>query len=151
MNRAMLTVCAVAMLGSGCVVTTPRPVVVAEPAPPVVVASPPPVIVAPSAVVVYPPVLVSPPAVVIVPGTQVYTVPSASFNVFVFGSHYYSYHHGTWFHAPRHGAPWTPVAVAAVPVQVRTVPAKHWRTAPPAEHAERERHCPPGHAKKGEC
>ncbi len=161
MNRPMLAVVAVALLSSGCVarVSGPRAVIVAEPVPPpvvvapqpVYVAPPPPVVVAPTPVIVQPPVLVSPPRVVIVPGTQVYTVPSASFDVFVFGGHYYSYHHGTWFHAPRHGAAWTPVAVAAVPVQVRTVPAKHWKTPPAPEHAERERHCPPGHAKKGEC
>jgi hypothetical protein len=156
MNRPMLAAVAVALLSSGCVVRAhsprvvvsepalPPPVVVAPP-PPVVVAPPPPVVVAPTPVVVHPPVLVSQPKIVIVPGTQVYTVPSASFNVFVYGGHYYSFHHGTWFHAPRHGAAWSPVAVAAVPVQVRNVPAKHWK----GERAER--FCPPGHAKKGEC
>ncbi|HTO10419.1 MAG TPA: hypothetical protein VMQ51_02525 [Candidatus Binatia bacterium] len=151
MNRALLAGLTVAMLSSGCVARVTGPSAVIEPVPPVVVAPRPPVIVAPAPVVVYPPVLVSAPSVVIVPGTQVYTVPGVSFNVFVFGGHYYSYHHGTWFHAASHGAAWTPVAVAAVPVQVRTVPAAHWKTPPPAEHAERERHCPPGHAKKGEC
>jgi len=161
MNRPMLAAVAVALLSSGCVVRTSAPVVVAEPAPPpvvvappppVVVAPPPPVVVAPTAVIVYPPVLVSQPRIVIVPGTQVYTVPSASFNVFVYGGQYYSFHHGTWFHAPRHGAAWAPVAVAAVPVPVRNVPAKHWKSYPAAgerEHAER--FCPPGHAKKGDC
>ena len=158
MNRVILTGLAVALLSSGCVARVTAPTAVIEPVPPVVVASPPqpvyvappPVVVAPQPVVVYPPVLVAPPRVVIVPGTQVYTVVGASYDVFVFGGQYYSYHHGTWFHAPRHGAAWTPVAVAAVPVQIRTVPAKHWRNAPPPpEHVER--HCPPGHAKKGEC
>jgi len=162
MNRAIVATLAVAMLSSGCVArfSSPGAVVVAEPVPqPVIVAppqpvyvAPPPVIVAPQPVVVYPPVLVAPPRVVIVPGTQVYAVPGMTYDVFVFGGQYYSYHHGTWFHSPRHGAAWTPVAVAAVPVQVRTVPAKHWKTPPPAERAaERERNCPPGHAKKGEC
>jgi hypothetical protein len=129
----------------------PPPVVVA-PAPPVVVAPPPPtVVVAPvQPVIVRPPVLVAPPRVVIVPGTQVYTVPSASFNVFVYGGQYYSYHHGTWFHAPRHGAEWTPVAVTHVPQPVLAVPAKHWKT-PPPQKVEVERKCPPGLAKKGEC
>ena len=156
MNRPMLAAIAVALLSSGCVVRASGPrVIVTDPAPPpVVVAPPPPVVVAPppvvvSPVVVHPPILVSQPRVVIVPGTQVYTVPSASYNVFVYGGQYYSFHHGTWFHTPRHGAAWTPVAVAAVPVQVRNVPAKHWKVAPEQERAER--HCPPGHAKKGEC
>lgn len=162
MNRPMLAAVAVALLSSGCVVRTSSPrVVVTEPAPPPVVVAPPPpvvvapappVVVAPTPVIVHPPVLVSQPKIVIVPGTQVYTVPSASFNVFVYGGHYYSFHHGTWFHAASHGAAWTPVAVAAVPVQVRNVPAKHWKSYPAAAERERaERFCPPGHAKKGEC
>src|SRR5262245_33519053 len=139
MNRVLLATVAVAVLSSGCVdrATGPRvvvtepvpPPVVVAPPPPVVVA-PPPVIVAPQPVVIHPPVIVSPPRVVIVPGTQVYTVPSASFNVFVYGGQYYSYHHGTWFHSPRHGAAWTPVAVTHVPAQVRAVPAKHWKIPP---------------------
>ena len=122
------------------VVVTPPPVVVTPPPRPVVVA-------------VAPPVLVEPPTVVLVPGTRVYTAPSASFNVFVYDGHYYSYHHGSWYHAPRHGAAWAPVAVEAVPVAVRTVPAKHWKIPPGQEkRAEREEHhCPPGLAKKGEC
>ena len=159
MNRTLLVAISVALLSSGCVVRASGPrVVVAEPAPPVVVAPPPPVVVAPepvviaTPVVVQPPVLVEVPRLVIVPGTQVYVAPTASFNVFVFGGHYYSYHHGTWFHAVRHGAPWQPVAVAAVPVQVRNVPVQHWRVPPGQERkVERERNCPPGHAKKGEC
>jgi len=128
MNR-MLRIAAVALavVNSGCVVDTPGLVV--EPA----VVRPVPVVVAP------PPVLVGPPpALVLVPGTQVYTVAGASVSVFVFGGHYYTYHDGTWFHAPRHGAAWTPVAVEAVPVPVRSVPVARF-------------HCPPGHARKGEC
>ena len=159
MNRTMLAAIAIALLSSGCVVRAsgPRAVIVAEPVPPPIVVAPQPVYVAPpqpvyvTPVVIQPPVLVAPPRIVIVPGTQVYTVPTASYNVFVFGGQYYSYHQGTWFHAPRHGAAWTPVAVAAVPVQVRNVPAKHWKVPPPEKAAERERNCPPGHAKKGEC
>ncbi len=96
--------------------------------------------------------LVSPPRVLIVPGTQVYTVPSASYNVFVYSGHYYSFHHGSWFHAARHGAAWTPVALHAVPAPVRAVPAKHWKIPPGhPDHERVERVCPPGHAKKGEC
>jgi hypothetical protein len=162
-----VAVVALAVLCSGCVVRT-RGVVVAEPvvvapAPPVVAVAPPPpvvfepqpVVVAPAQVVITPPVLTAPPAIVLVPGTQVYTVPSASFNVFVYGGRYYSYHHGSWFVAQRHGTPWTAVAVDTVPVAVRSVPAKHWKTPPghekKLERAEREGRCPPGLAKKGEC
>jgi hypothetical protein len=167
MNPTMVAaVLALAVMTSGCVVRT-RGVVVAEPAvvvtpappvvvpPPVVVAPAPPVMLTPTPVVITPPVLVAPPRVVLVPGTQVYTAPSASFNVFVYGGHYYSYHHGAWFHAPRHGAAWTPIAVDAVPVQVRAVPVKHYKIPPgqerKMERAERDGRCPPGLAKKGEC
>ena len=137
MNPRMLGVIALAIMTSGCVVRAvgPRPVVVAEPA-----------------------VVVAQPAVVLVPGTQVYTASTASFNVFVYGGRYYSYHHGQWFHAPRHGAAWTPVAVTAVPVQVRAVPVKHYKIPPGqekkierAEREERAERCPPGLAKKGQC
>jgi hypothetical protein len=156
----LAAVLALAVTISGCVVRT-RPVVVAEPAvvvtpPPPVAVAPPPVVVAPPPVVVMPPVLVGPPAVVIVPGTQVYTVPSASFNVFVYGGRYYSYHHGAWFVAPRHGAPWTALAVDAVPLPVRAVPVRHYKI-PPGQEKKMERaeeradRCPPGQAKKGQC
>ena len=144
MNRALMTAIAVAMLSSGCVarVSGPRAVIVAEPVPPPVVIAPqpvyvapppPPVVVVPQPVVIHPPVLVSPPRIVIVPGTQVYTVPTASYNVFVYGGQYYSFHHGTWFHAPRHGAAWTAVGIHAVPAPVRAVPAKHWKIPPGQE------------------
>ncbi|TMQ18579.1 MAG: hypothetical protein E6K82_20125 [Candidatus Rokuibacteriota bacterium] len=165
MNPRMLGVIALAIMSSGCVVRAvgPRPVVVAQPAvvvaqPPAVMAPPPQVVVEPIPVVIAPPVLLAPPAVVLVPGTQVYTASTASFNVFVYGGRYYSYHHGQWFHAPRHGAAWTPVAVTAVPVQVRAVPVKHYKIPPGqekkierAEREERAERCPPGLAKKGQC
>jgi hypothetical protein len=161
MTRPILAALAVAMLSSGCVarVSGPRAVIVAEPVPPPVVYAPPqpvyvapPVVVAPSPVIVHPPVLVSAPRIVIVPGTQVYTVPTASYNVFVYGGQYYSFHHGTWFHASRHGAAWAPVALHTVPAAVRSVPAKHWKIPPGhPDHERAERHCPPGHAKKGDC
>lgn len=159
MNRLILGTIAVALMSSGCVVRTAAPpVVVAQP--PVVVAQPP--------VVVYPPVIPAPPAVVLVPGTRVYTVPGASFNVFVYGGRYYSYHHGTWFHAPRHGAAWSVAALHAVPAPVRAVPVKHYKIPPGHErhdgkHQRVERddrddradrdgpRCPPGRAKKGDC
>ena len=174
MNRPMVAAVAVALLSSGCVVRAsgprvvvtdpapppvvvappPRPVIVASPPPPVVVTSPQPVVVQPTPVIVVrPPVLVAPPRLVIVPGTQVFTAPSANFNVFVYSGHYYSYHQGTWFHATRHGEAWAPVAVSAVPVQVRNLPAQHWKIPPGQEkkNERAERNCPPGHAKKGDC
>lgn len=146
MNRPMLAALAVALLSSGCVVRASGPrVLVVDPVPPPVVVAPqpvyvtppPPVVVVPTAVIVHPPVLVSPPRIVIVPGTQVYTVPTASFNVFVYGGQYYSFHHGTWFHSPRHGAAWTPVALHAVPGPVRAVPAKHWKIPPGQDKQDR--------------
>jgi len=158
MNPRMLGVIALAIMTSGCVVRAvgPRPVVVAEPAvvvaQPAVVAPPPQIVVEPTPVFIAPPVLVAPPRVVLVPGTQVYTVPTASFNVFVYSGHYYSYHQGQWFHAPRHGAA---VAVAAVPAQIRAVPPKHYKIPPgqerKMEREERAERCPPGLAKKGQC
>jgi hypothetical protein len=95
-------------------------------------------------------------------------VPGASFNVFVYGGRYYSYHHGTWFHAPRHGAAWSVVALDAVPAPVRAVPVKHYKIPPGHERHDRKHQrverddrddrddkdgprCPPGRAKKGDC
>src|SRR2546428_6409276 len=85
MNRLMLVAVPIALLTGGCVarVVAPAPRVVIEPAapPPAVVVTPPPqpVYITPQPVIVQPPVLVAPPPVVIVPGTQVYTVPTASY------------------------------------------------------------------------
>jgi hypothetical protein len=87
--------------------------------------------------VVAPPVVVAPPSVVVVPGTAVYTVPSASFNVFVYQQRYYSFHNDAWFVAVGPGQPWKVVAMEAVPHQVRAVPVSYYRI-------------PPGQAKKME-
>jgi len=63
-----------------------------------------------------PPVVLAPPPLVIVPGTLVHQVPSASFNLFVYRSRYYSFHNDAWFVAavddgyPRGGpagGPWS--------------------------------------------
>jgi hypothetical protein len=104
------------------VVVAPAPVVVAPPGP---------------AVVVAPPSLVfaAPPALVVVPGSPVYYVPSANFNVFVFGGRYYSLHDGAWFMAPNHSGPWGAVPADRVPQAVRAVPHAYYKI-------------PPGHAKK---
>jgi hypothetical protein len=92
---------------------------------------------------------------VVVPGTTVHSVPSASFNLFVYGGHYCGFHNGGWFVAVNHGAPWTPVAVEAVPVAVSTVPVKHYKVPPghakKMDCAHEGGWCPPGQAKKGRC
>jgi len=83
-----------------------------------------------------PPVIVTaPPQIVVVPGSTVAYVPAASFNVFVYGGRYYSFHNGGWFVASRPGAPWTVLAVDRVPRPVVAVPVTYYKI-------------PPGHARK---
>jgi hypothetical protein len=112
------------------------------------------------AVVLPPPVISVQPQVVAVPGSAVYTAPQVDFNVFLFGGKYWSHHNDVWFVAPRPGARWTRVAVAAVPHEVRAVPVTYYKVKP--KHAkgmkgmkgEREHEgkgCPPGLAKQGRC
>jgi len=131
----------------GVTIGVPRPPVVVLP--PAVVVAPPTVVVAP------PPVVFAPPALVIVPGTPaVHHVPTASFNFFVYGNRYYSFHNGAWFVAAGHGAPWSIIAIESVPAPVRAVPVKHYRV-PPGHAKKMDAHeggwCPPGQAKKGRC
>jgi hypothetical protein len=101
-----------------------------------------------------PPIVLAPPPLVIVPGTQVHHVPSASFNLFVHGGRYYSFHNGAWFVAVGHRAPWTPIAIAALPTAVRAVPVTHYKV-PPGHVRKQAAYegswCPPGQAKKGRC
>ena len=115
---------------------------------PHVVVAPPTVVIAP------PPVVLAPPSLVIVPGAPVHHVPTASFNFFVYGNRYYSFHNGAWFVAAGHGAPWTIIAIESVPAPVRAVPVKHYRV-PPGHAKKMDAHeggwCPPGQAKKGRC
>jgi hypothetical protein len=120
----------------------PAPVVVA-PAPAVVVAPPGP------SVVVAPPALVfaAPPALVVVPGSPVYYVPSANFNVFVFGGRYYSLHDGAWFMAPNHAGPWAVVPAGRVPQPVLAVPHAYYKVPPGQAKKMRAQGVPPGHAK----
>jgi hypothetical protein len=101
-----------------------------------------------------PPVVLAPPPLVVVPGTPVHHVPSATFNLFVYRDRYYSFHNGSWFVATGHRAPWTVIAVEAVPAPVRGVPVKHYKI--PPGHAKKMEAagggwCPPGQAKKGRC
>lgn len=130
-------------------------VTIGVPRPPVVVAPPAVVVAPPTVVVVPPPVVFAPPSLVIVPGTPaVHHVPTASFNFFVYGNRYYSFHNGAWFVAAGHGAPWTIIAIESVPAPVRAVPVKHYRV-PPGHAKKMDAHeggwCPPGQAKKGRC
>jgi len=101
-----------------------------------------------------PPVVLAPPPLIIVPGTLVHQVPSASFNLFVYRSRYYSFHNDAWFVAAGPRAPWTIVAVESVPAAVRGVPVKHYKI-PPGQAKKLEAReggwCPPGQAKKGRC
>lgn len=101
-----------------------------------------------------PPLVLAPPSLVVVAGTPVHHVPSASFNLFVYHDRYYSHHNGAWFVAVGPRAPWTAVAIEAVPKPVLGVPVKHYKI--PPGHAKKMAAqdggwCPPGQAKKGRC
>src|SRR5690348_16955544 len=117
------------------------------------VPAPPPVIVAPPVpVVVGPPVVVAPPHLVVVPGSPVFYAPGVEMNFFAYGGRYYSFHQGSWFVAPRPGAPWVAVAPSRVPQPVLAVPVAYYKI--PPGHAKKMdgRHgCPPGLAKHGRC
>jgi hypothetical protein len=105
-------------------------------------------------------VVATPPALVVVPGTSVYQVPSASFNLFVFGDRYYSFHNGVWFQGRTHNGPWVVIAESAVPRPVLGVPVTYYKIPPGhAKRLKRERErereesrgCPPGPARQGRC
>ena len=87
------------------------------------------------AVVMAPPMITARPQVLVVPGTVVYTAPHVDFNVFLFGGKYWSLHNDVWFVTPRPGAPWTRVAFAAVPHEVRGVPVSYYKIKPKHEKA----------------
>jgi hypothetical protein len=93
---------------------------VGAPSPRVVVAPAPP-----------PPFVVeSPPKVVIVPGTSVYHILNAPFDLFLYGGHYYSFHHGAWFRGSSHNGPWKVIAVEAVPKPVLALPVSYFKVPP---------------------
>ena len=101
-----------------------------------------------------PPVVLAPPPLVVVPSSPVHYVPSADFNLFVYKNRYYSFHNERWFVATGPKAPWTVIAVEAVPAPVRAVPVKHYKIPPGQARKMAEREggwCPPGQAKKGRC
>lgn len=91
-------------------------------------------------------VVASPPQLVVVPGTTVYHVPGASFNLFVHGGRYYSFHDGAWFHAGTHNGPWKVIAVKHVPQPVRAVPVTYYKI-PPGQAKKMGLGEPKGHAK----
>lgn len=114
----------------------------------------------PAAVVVAPPpavVVASPPRVVAIPGSGVYYAPSASYNLFVYGGLYYSFHNGMWFVAAGPHAEWAAIGPDLVPPPVLAVPVTYYRV--PPGHARKMGHhgpaepqgCPPGLAKHGRC
>jgi hypothetical protein len=83
-----------------------------------------------------PPVIfAAPPRVLVVPQSPVYYVPDTTYNVFVYGGRYYSFHNGGWFLATSHGGPWSFVPVEHVPRPVILVPPRYYKV-------------PPGHARK---
>jgi hypothetical protein len=108
-------------------------------------------------------VLPAPPRVVVIPHSPVSYAPSAEFNLFVYGGHYYTFHDGAWFHASRHSGPWVFMPTERVPRPVVGVPVTYYKIPPgqakkmarhgggPAGPAPSEGFCPPGQAKKGRC
>ena len=117
-----------------------------------------------------PPVIFSaPPRVVAIPQTPVYYAPDTSYNVFVYGGRYFSFHDGAWFIAASHGGPWAFVPVEQVPRPVIAVPVRYYKIPPghakkmargdhhhhDGDHDRGHGHghggCPPGQAKKGRC
>ena len=99
-----------------------------------------------------PPVIFSaPPRVVVIPRTPVAYAPDTSYNVFVYGGRYFSFHDGAWFLAASHGGPWTFVAPEHVPRPILAVPVKYYKIPPGHMKKHRRDHCPPGQAKHGRC
>jgi hypothetical protein len=85
-----------------------------------------------------PPVVIATPRFVVVPGSPVQYAPAVSFNLFVYGGRYYSFHNGAWFHSPRRGGPWVLVPMDRVPHVVRAVPATYYKVRPgPARKLDR--------------
>jgi len=93
-----------------------------------------------------PPVVVTAPQLVVVPGSSVYYAPGVSYNLFVFGGRYYSFHEGAWFYSPTGRGGWTVVAPERVPRPVLSVPVTYYKI--PPGHA-RKMHDDGGHPGKG--
>ena len=106
-------------------------------------------------------VLAAPPPVVVVPDSRVYYAPNVSFNLFLYGGRYYSFHEGAWFVASKHSGPFVYIKLDKVPHQVRAVPVTYYKV-PPGQAKKAAKAsggqaspasggCPPGHAKQGRC
>jgi hypothetical protein len=95
-------------------------------------------------------VIEAPPRVVVVPGLPtVQYAPDVSYNYFVYGGRYYTYHNDAWFVSSSYGGPWTYVDHVRVPRPVLGVPARYYHGR--AYHARYHGHphgMPPGQAKK---
>src|SRR5262245_38946078 len=92
-------------------------------------------------------VVSSPPAIVIIPGTSVYRVPGASFNLFMFGGSYYSFHNDSWFIAGTYSGHWNIIAVEQVPKLVLGVPVTYYKIPPGQAKKMGLAAVPPGQAK----
>jgi hypothetical protein len=90
-------------------------------------------------------VLEAPPRVVAVPAVPgVLYAPDVSFNFFVYGGRYWTWHDGGWFAAPSYGGPWAYVPAAGVPRPVVVVPARYYKV-PPRWARKHHRHGKHGH------
>jgi hypothetical protein len=92
-------------------------------------------------------VVTAPPTVIIIPGTTVYRIPSASFNLFVFGGRYYSFHNDAWFLSASYSGPWKMIAVQQVPKPVLGVPVTYYKIPPGQAKKMGLAAVPPGQAK----
>jgi hypothetical protein len=72
-----------------------------------------------------PPVVVTTPQLVLIPASSVYYAPGVSYNLFVFGGRYYSFHDNVWFQASTGRGPWSVLAVERVPRPLLAVPATY--------------------------
>jgi hypothetical protein len=95
-------------------------------------------------------VIEAPPRVIVVPGVPtVQYAPDVSYDYFVYGGRYYTYHSSHWFVSDAYGGPWTYVERVHVPRPILGVPDRYY-------HHSRSRHArrghphgmPPGQAKK---
>jgi hypothetical protein len=100
-----------------------------------------------------PPVVLAPPPVAVLAGTPVHHVPSASFNLFVYDSRYYSFHNETWFVAAGPRRPWAVLAAESVPRPVLELPVRHYKIPPGTgkKMGPAGGWCPPGLATQGRC
>ena len=90
-----------------------------------------------------PPIVVAaPPAVVMVPQSQVYFVPSVSFDVFYHNGYWWSPRGNQWYRSQAYNGPWGVVDHRYVPQQVIRVPHDY------RDKYGKEKHIPYGQWKK---